>query len=285
MAILSTGIAVNRTAVAPGYFDALKIPMLQGRDFTMQDDTSHAPAMIVNAEFVRRYLRGQAAIGRRVHGWGNWFTIVGVVQDSKVYRLSESATPYFYVPIRQVYRPEFPFTFLVRTTGSVEAAVGAIDRGARAIDPTVPVFDAMPLGEYIDAPLNQLKTAASLLGIIASIAFFLAAIGLYGVMADSVAQRTKEIGIRLAMGAQQGDVGRMIVWQATALLAAGLVLGLAGAAALARLVSALLFGVSAGDPVVYAAAAGCMVFIAMLATGIPARRAMRVNPMTALRDE
>jgi predicted permease len=279
----SENMKLYRAAVAPGYFEVIKIDLDEGRDFSAVDDSEHAPVMIVNQEFARRFFGGRSALGLRVRGWGRWFTVVGVVRDSKVYRLSEPATPYFYVPIRQVYRPEFAFTFLVRTRGPIDAAMAAIEREVRATDPAVPVFDAMALQAYVAAPLGQLKTAAQLLSVIAGIAFALAAIGLYGVMADSVAQRTKEIGIRMAMGAGYREVALAIARQASVLLAAGLAIGVVGAAVLVRLVASVLYGVRPLDPVVFAGAAVCMVAISLVATAIPARRAMRVDPMVALR--
>jgi predicted permease len=281
----SENMKLYRDVVAPGYFAVMKIALLQGRDFTLQDDTAHAPAMIVNEAFVRRFVRGGAALGRRVRGWGQWFTIVGVVQDTKVYRLTEPPTPYFYASMRQVYRPEFPFTFMVRTSSPVTDAVAAIRREAQAADPAMPVFNAMPLAEYIAAPLDVQRTAATLLGILAAVALGLAAIGLYGVMAYAVAQRTREIGIRVALGASRAAVMRLVFGQATALFAAGVAVGLMAALALIRLVSAALFGVRAGDPAMYAAAAVSMAAIAAVATALPARRALSVDPMIALRHD
>ncbi|MFI5206987.1 MAG: ADOP family duplicated permease [Gemmatimonadales bacterium] len=281
----SENMKLYRSAVAPGYFGVMRIPLLAGRDFTVQDDSAAAPVMIVNEEFVRHFLNGRTAVGGKVHGWGVWFTIVGVAKDIKTLRLTEPPAPYFFVPIRQVYRPEFPFTFFVRTSGSVNDAIAALRRDAQAVDPAVPAFNAMSLAEYIAAPLTEQDAAASLLSILAGVSLALAAIGLYGVMAYSVAQRTKEIGVRLALGAQRSDVFRLVMRQAAALLALGLVLGLGAAVALTRLVSALLFSVQPADPAVYSAAAGFMIAIAILATGIPALRAMRVDPMISLRFE
>jgi predicted permease len=281
----SENMKIYRAVVAPGYFDVLKVPMREGRDFTIQDDDAHAPVMIVNEEFVRRFLHGGSVIGRKVEGWGKPFTIIGVVPDVKTYRLTERPTPYFYVPMRQIYRPEFPFTFLVRTSGSVEEAVTAIRREVESLEPAMPVFNAISLAEFTAAPLYEQKTAASLLTILASVALFLAAIGLYGVMAYSVAQRTKEIGIRFAMGAQRRDVLQLLARNAAALMLTGLAIGLTSAAALSRVVASMLFGVSPGDWAVYATASACIVMIAIVATGVPARRAMRVDPMVALRVE
>jgi predicted permease len=274
-----------RAAIGPNYFRTLKIPLLQGRDFTAGDDSAHARAMIVNEAFVRHFLGARSALGVRVHGWGNWFTIVGVVNDTKTYRLTESPTPYFYVPVRQVYRPEAGFTFLVRSAMPVDATVRAIGQAVRANDPSVPVFNAMPLAEYVSGPLQSQQTAVELLTLLAVVASLLAAIGLYGVISYAMARRTKEIGVRIALGAQRGDVLRMVAAQAGALLFVGLLAGVGGAVVVARVVSSMLYSVGAADVAVFAAAAGTMVVIAIVATAVPARRAVRIDPLEALRAD
>jgi predicted permease len=281
----SENMKLYRALVAPGYFDVLKIPILAGRDFNLNDDRQHPPVMIVNREFVRRFLHNQYALGRKVQGWGEWFTIVGVVEDAKYYRLTENPKAYFYVPMRQIYRPEFAFTFLMRTRRPVNQAITTLRQQALAVDPGVPVFATTSLTEFIGASLFEQRIAASLLSILASIAFLLAAIGLYGVMAYSVSQRTKEIGIRVALGAVRTDVLVMVARQAMAFLLAGLVAGMLAAAALARLVSSMLFAVSPADLTVYALAAISTILLALAATVIPASRAMRVDPIIALRYE
>ena len=274
-----------RNLVAPGYFDLMKVRLLQGRDFNLRDDATNQPVMIVTQEFVRRFLPNQNPIGQKVHGWGKWFTIVGVAQDSKIYRLTENASPYFYVPIRQIYRPEMGLKFYVRSSAPLNDAVAALRRESQAIDPAVPVFNVMPLEEYISASLFPQRIAASLLGTLGSVALLLAAIGLYGVMAYSVAQRTNEIGIRVALGAQPADVLRMIVRESLGLALPGLVVGSVLALALARVVSASLVEVSPRDPFIYVAAAAFTILITLCAAAVPARRAAGVDPMVALRYE
>ena len=276
---------IYRNLVSPGYFDLLKIKILDGRDFNLRDDTTNDPVMIVSEAFVRRFLSGRDPIGQKIYGWGRWFRIVGVAQDSKIYRVTENASPYFYIPIRQVYRPEMGLKFYVRTSGPVNDAADALRREAHAIDPAVPVYDAMPLEEYIAESLFPQKIAASLLGTLSSIAILLAAIGLYGVMAYSVAQRTNEIGIRVALGARRFEVLRMILREGLALALPGLVVGALLAMALARVVSASLVEVRPGDPAIYAAAAVFTIFITMCAAVSPAHRAAKVDPMVALRYE
>ena len=276
---------IYRALTAPGYFDALKIPVLQGRDFNLRDDMDAPPVMIVNQEFVRRFMPAGTPIGRRVHGWGEWFTIVGVVPDSKTFRLTESAQPYFYVPIHQIYRPEMGLVFFVRTSGPVEGAIAALRREAQATDPVVPVFDAMSLDDSIAESLFSQRISASLLSGLGGVALLLAAIGLYGVMGYSVAQRTNEIGIRVALGAQPSDVSRLVLSHAGKLAASGVMIGVASALFLTRLLSSLLFGVTATDPWTYIVVAALLCTVALVAGYLPARRAARVDPLVALRYE
>jgi predicted permease len=279
----SENMKIYRNLVAPGYFDLMRIPILNGRDFDAHDDEKSLPAMIVNQSFVRRFLPNQNPIGRKVQGWGEWFTIVGVVKNSKYHNVAESAMPYFYVPIRQVFRPEFPLTFHVRVAGASDQAIGMIRREAQAVDPGVAMFDAMPLTEYILASLFDQKVVASLLAALGAIAVLLASVGLYSVMAYSISQRTNEIGIRMALGAEPGRILRLVIAQGMSFALIGLLAGCAGAAALAGLATSLLIGTSPADPAVYGAVAVFLVAVSVIASWVPARRAMRVDPMTSLR--
>jgi predicted permease len=274
-----------RSAIGPAYFGVLGIPVLAGREFTPADDSLHAPVMIVSEAFTRHFLPGRAALGVKVHGWGRWFTIVGVVKDVKNYRLTDPPTPYFYVPVRQVYRPEGGYTFLVRTAAPVEQAVRTIANAVRSTDPTVPVFDAMALADYIEGPLQGQRIATRLLALLAGLASVLAAIGLYGVVAYTVGQRTREIGVRMALGARRADVLRVVAVQGGRLLGAGLVVGLLSAVAVVRLLSSMLYAVGGGDVAVLAGAAAVMVVTTAAAISVPARRAMNVDPVVALRAE
>src|SRR6516162_3781631 len=251
---------IYRSLVSPGYFGLMKIPILEGRDFNMRDDITAPPVMIVNQEFVRRYIATGIAVGRLVRGWGKWFRIVGVVQNSKIYRLTEAPQPYFYVPMRQIYRPEMGLVFYVRASSSISSAI-------------------------IAASLFAQRISASLLGVLGNVALLLAAVGLYGVMAYSVAQRTNEIGIRMALGALSRDVLRLVLGQAAKLAMMGVVVGIAVALALTRLMSTLLFGVSATDPTTFAGVALLLVVVALAASYIPVRRAMKLDPVVALRYE
>ncbi len=274
---------IYRDLVSPGYFDLMKIPLVEGRDFDLRDDAKSLKVMIVNQEFVRRFMPNRSVIGRKVHGWGEWFTIVGVAKDSKYHRVTESPQPYFYIPVRQIFRPEYGLTFEVRTSGSVNGAIAGLRRESAAIDPALTIFDAEPMTEYVAASLFGAKIAASLLSVLSGLGLLLAAIGLYSVMAYSVAQRTGEIGIRVTLGAQPRDIMRLVIQQGIAFALAGLLVGALVAAALARVVAAMLVGVGPADPVVYAAATGFTVMVALVSAAIPAWRALRVDPAVALR--
>jgi FtsX-like permease family len=217
-------------------------------------------------------------------GYDHWM-IVGVAEDIKVNRLTERPMPYFYVPIRQIYRPEMGLAFYARTPGSTQQAIVTLRREAQAVDATIPVFDTMPLSDYIAGSLFSQKITASLLTVLAVISFLLAALGLYGVTSYSVAQRTGEIGIRVALGAQPRDIFATVVVQASQFVLGGLGAGSLIGALSARAVSAMLPSISPMDPGIYVAAGAFIVVIAAMAAVIPAHRAMRVDPMVALRYE
>jgi predicted permease len=281
----SENLKIYRNRVAPGYFDLMRMPLLQGRDFTAHDDEKSLPVMIVNQEFVRRFLPRQNPIGHKVQGWGEWFTIVGVVHDAKYLSYTESPQPYFYIPFQQIYLAEMGVKFYIRTAGAPGPAVAMARQSIAAIDPNISMFGGETLVEYIAAALFGQKLAASLLTALGLIALLLAAVGLYSVMAYSVVERTAEIGIRIALGARPADVIGMSLRRGMALTAAGLLIGLLGASALARAASAALVHVSPTDPAVYAGVTAFLGLIAALAVWIPARRAAKIDPMICLRAE
>lgn len=276
---------IYRDLISPGFFSSMKVPLLEGRDFDLRDDVSSQRVMIVNEEFTRRFLANRTVIGRKVHGWGQWFTIVGVAKDSKYHRLTESPQPYFYIPIRQIFRPEYGLTFHIRTSGSVNGAIAAVRREAAGIDPSLTIFEAEPMTEYIAASLFGAKVAASLLSVLSGVGLLLAAIGLYSVMAYSVAQRITEISIRVTLGAAPREVVRMVLSQGMVFTLAGLLVGSVLAAVLARVVSYALTAVSPADPAIYALAALFTVLVAVASAAIPAWRAVRIDPITALRQQ
>jgi predicted permease len=286
---------IYRNMISPDYLQLLGIPMLEGRNFTAHDDEKSPRVMIVNQAFVDHFFAGRSPIGRQIHGWGDWFTVVGVAANSKYHYLSEAPLPYFYVPFRQMYRADLELAFFVRTQGNPETALPLVRQKAREIDPGVTVFDSVPLSEFIQASLYPQRVAASLLSVLGALSVVLAAVGLYSVMAYSVAQRTHEIGIRMALGARPADVLRLVVRQGLSLVLAGLVVGFCLSLAVSRSIAAMsifgstmnthtkLLGVSAMDPLTYAGATVMLLLVAFFATWIPARRAAAVEPMAALR--
>jgi predicted permease len=276
---------IYRDLVSPGFFATMKIPLVEGRDLDWRDDSNSLKVMIVNQEFVRRFLPGGTAIGHRVHGWGEWFTIVGVAKDSKYHRVTENAQPYFYIPIRQIFRPEYGLTFQIRTSASLNEAIAALRRESAAIDPGLTIFDAEPMTEYIAASLFGAKIAAHLLTLLSAVGLLLAAMGLYGVMAYSVAQRTREFGVRAAMGAKPRDILTLILRESARLTLSGTAAGLVLAALGARIVARQIYGISPLDPVTFAGVGLLLMVVAMTASCVPALRASRVDPIVALRYE
>ena len=275
---------VYRNVVAPGYFRLLRIPLLEGRDFTALDREKTEQVVIVNQTFARRYFGRGEAIGRKVFGWGRWFTVVGVARDSKYHSPSEKPEPYIYVPFRQVYRADLDIAFYVRAAGNPNQAIAAMRREVRALDPDLDLYDAVPLRDFIQASLFPQKIGATLLAVLGVVALVLAAIGLYSVLAYSISQRTHEIGIRMALGARPADVRWMMVRQGMAMAGVGLFAGVAAALAITRAAAGVLVEISPTDPAVFAAATLFLASVAALASYVPAFRATRIDPNQALRE-
>ncbi len=282
---VNENMKIYRDLVSPGFFDSMKIPLVEGRDFDWHDDHTAPRVMIVNQEFARRFSPNRGVLGHKVHGWGEWFTIVGVAKDSKYHRVTENPQPYFYIPIRQIFRPEYGLTFHVRTTGNVNQAIAALQREAPAIDPAITIFDAQSMTEYISASLFGAKITANLLSLLSGIGLFLAAMGLYGVMAYSVAQRTREFGVRVAMGARRRDILGLILKESTKLTLLGTAVGLILAAVSTQIIAHQIYSVSPLDPLTFGGVGVVLVTVAFAASYIPAHRAARVDPMVALRYE
>jgi predicted permease len=274
---------IDRGVVSPGYFKLMRIPLIEGRDFTEQDDDSRTPVMIVNQTFVNRFFGGRDPIGRKVNGWGKWFTVIGEVKDSKYNTLTEAPLSFFYVPFRQVYRADMGLSFYTRTSTGPSEAIATMRREVRDIGPNVTIIDALPLAEHILDTLYPEKVAASLLSVLGGLALLLAALGLYSVMAYSVSQRTHEIGIRMALGAERAHVLKLVVGQGLALTLIGIAAGLVAALALGRLLGSFLYGTTTTDPTTFIAVSALLAGVALLASSIPARRATQVDPMVALR--
>jgi predicted permease len=275
---------IRRTVVSPGYFRLLRIPLLEGRDFTDRDDAGTLPAIVVNQTFARRFFGGGNPIGRRVNAWGTWFTVVGLVKDSKYFSPTESPRPYFYASFRQRYGKDSELAFFVRTDGDAAEAASTLRREVAAVDPGA-TFYAMPLSVFTDVSLFTQKFAASLLAALGLLSLALAAVGLYSVMAYAVSQRTQEVGIRMALGARPGDVIRMVVRQGMTLTVSGVAVGIVVALSASGLVADLLVNVNAADPTIFVGAAIFLGLVALVASYLPARRASSLTPLVALRCE
>jgi predicted permease len=276
---------VHGTSVAPGYFDLLRIPILEGRDFSERDLRPAPPVMIVNQAFAMRFYDGASPVGRRVKIRGNWVTVVGLVRDSKYFSFTDKPGPHFYLPFRQSYRLGQRIVFFVRTTGDPEAVVPILRSLAGSIDPNATSLKAAPLEEFNEGLLVPQKIAASLLSALGVIAFLLASVGLYGLTAYSVGQRTQELGIRMALGARPHEVITIIMRRGMILTATGIAIGVGLAVGLMRIVEDLLVGVSTLDALAFGSAAVFLTLVSMLASYIPARKATRLDPFAALRAE
>jgi predicted permease len=275
----------DRALISPGYFGLLKIPLIEGRDFTDHDDEKTYPAAIVNETFARLYFHGRNPVGAHLHGWGKWFTVVGVAADSKYRTPTEAPRPFLYVPFQQIYRADMQIAFLVRSKAGDAQALTQLRGAIHSMDPEAGVYGSQALADSIGVALMPQRMAASLLGALGAIALLLAAIGLYSVMACTVVQRRQEIAIRMAIGAKAADVLRLVVRQGMAMTAAGLLAGIAAAAAVTRIASGLLFGVSSTDPAIFTGATVFLAVVALAACWLPAHRATRIDPNMALRQQ
>ena len=278
---------VHHASVSPGYFDLLRVPLLGGRDFRPEDNGNAPRVMIVNESFARRFFEGRDPVGRRVKIYGQLFTIVGMVKDSKYLSLAEAPKPYFYMSFDQVHggSGEGGVALYARTGGDARGFLPTLRREMSAIDPNAAGLTAMTLSDYISAAWFGPRLASVFLGVLGGIAMLLAGVGLYGVMASSVSRRTREIGIRMALGANPEGVLRMVMQRGLLLAISGVALGLAIALAATPQLAPLLYGVSPADPVCIVGAALFLIGVAVVASLIPALRATRVDPILALRQE
>ena len=275
---------VAANVVGPEYFATLNVPFRGGRDFTAEDAASSPPVAIVNQTLVDRYLDKTGGLGQRISirgQMGPWLTIVGVVADSKYATLSEPATPVLYVPLSQNH--ETGMTLIVRAAGDPSLLVAPVRNAIRQLEPNLPITGARSGDEILGANLYTARMGAFLLAAFAGLALLLAAVGMYGVLAFSTQRRTREMGIRLALGAAPRRVFLMVVREGLLLVIIGSAIGLGAAFASGRLVSSFLYGVSARDVVTFVSVPAVLLAVALAACVIPARRAMRVDPVTALR--
>jgi predicted permease len=277
--------------VGNDYFKTMNIRLVEGRTFEPQDDNESGQRVVmVNQALAKRFWKG-SPIGRRVNpGFADpkvWATIVGVVEDTKNAGMDKPAAPELYLQAKQVsqFGLSTNLSFVVRTEGDPESLSSGIRTAVREVDASLPVYNLRSMSEVVGRAVVQPRFLALLLAVFSGIALFLAAIGIYGVMAYSVAQRTQEIGVRMALGAQRLHVLRMVFGQGLWLLLIGTGIGLVGALALTRLIRTLLFEVTPTDPLTYAGVVALLTLVALLACYIPARRAAKVDPLIALRYE
>src|SRR5262245_12412612 len=277
-------INVEIESVAPSYFQTMRIPMAEGREFSEADQSQSMPVVIVNETMAGRYWAGQSPVGKRLRrGSGEWSTVIGVARDVKQFGPAEPAHSWIYYPHAQEYYSMM--TLVARTTGDPLQALAGVRGAVRSMDATLPVFDEKTLRTHSDSALFLDRIVVTFLSAFGLLALALAAVGLYGVMAYSVIARTREIGIRMALGAQTSDVLKQVIKQGMVMALIGLAVGLAASFALTRLLESLLFGVSATDALTFTLVSLSLAAIALLACYLPARRAAKVDPMIALRYE
>jgi predicted permease len=271
--------------VSPGYFQAMKTRLIAGREFTERDDEKAPRVAIVNETFARLYFPGEDPIGKRFSigsAESPRMEIIGVAQDGKYAGLNEDPKPFAY---RALWQSSLRSTSLiVRSSNDPQKMIAAVGRELREMDASLPV-STKTMVEHMSLPLLPARIAAGVLGSFGLLALLLAAIGIYGVMSYSVSSRTREIGVRMALGAQRSDVLKMVIGQGMKLTLIGVMIGLAAAVVLTRLMKSLLYGVSATDPLTYAAVVALLIHVALAACYIPARRSSRVDPIAALRHQ
>ena len=282
-------LAMN-SSVGPRYFETMRTSLVHGREFTDQDQDGTELVAVVNETFVRRMMTSinssNEAIGKRVSfgtAGGPFMRIVGVAQDGKYFNIAEDPRPFIWTPMAQDYSSNGILT--VRTEGNPEPLISAVRKEVSALDPNLPLFDVKTLAEHMRFALFPARIAATVLGVFGFVALLLSAIGIYGITSYTVAQRTHEIGIRLALGAQLSDVLSLVLRHGLKLTIIGSALGLFGAYLATRAITSVLYGVSATDPLTFGLVSLLLIGVALLACYVPSRRATKVDPLIALRSE
>ncbi len=276
-------LSVRYASVAHDYFTAMGIPLRSGRAFTTRDDSAAVPVLVVNERFVAKFWPGQNAIGRTVRAAGRLYTVVGVVPTGKYQRLGEDPQLFMYFSQAQLWSAGM--SIMIRTTGDPNALIPALRREVAALDPNMPLGNIRSLEKHLGSSLLPARIAGVALGVFGLLGLLLASVGMYGVMAYSVSQRTREIGIRMAIGATTTDVVRLIMRQGLTLVAIGTVIGLVAAVGASRVLASVLYGSNADDPATFALVPLVLIAVAALATFVPARRASMVDPAVTLRTE
>jgi predicted permease len=277
---------INFNVVGDGFFDTLGIALRSGREFLGTDRASSAAVAVVNETFVRRFLAGGDAVGKTLRfrsANGSPIEIVGVVRDGKYRSLRETPLPYLYLPLAQNYSPELSIV-IGATTDPIDLAP-VLRSEVRLLDPRVPLFGVRTLEQHRDTLITTERTVSRLIVAFGSLAVLLVTLGIYALMAFLVAQRTREFGTRLALGAPPGSVLRLVLGRGVVLTLVGLALGVVAALALMRALSGILYGVSATEPAVFVLGALALLATTTIAAYFPARRATKVDPMVALREE
>jgi len=270
---------------SPGFFETMRIPLLRGRTFTDRDIAGAPPVVIINQTVAERYFPRQDPIGKTLQNSRDRIPlqIIGVVADVKFSSLSTPKFEEMYLPYQQ--SPWMSMTLVVRSNSAAQPLVSAVREKISELDRDLPMTGIQPMQKVVSVSVGQPRLITGLVGTFAGFALLLAAVGIYGVMAYSVSQRSHEMGLRMALGAAPRDIFRLVVGQGMRLVLAGIALGFLASLGLTRLMAALLFGTSANDPVTFAAVAFLLIAVALAACYIPARRATRVDPLVALRYE
>lgn len=274
--------AVEYNEVSPGYFATLGIPVISGRGFTDADDENAAPVAVVNEAMVAQYWRGEDPVGKRLQVKSRWMRVVGVARQAKYQTLLETQKPFFYVPLRQNFSTQVGLN--IRTQQDAGTMATALAREIHALDPNLAAYEMITMQEQINRATSNQRIAVILLGVFGALALLLAAIGLYGVMSYAVSQSTRELGLRMALGARPANLLRLVMSRGLALTAGGVVLGAVAALSLTRLLGYLLYKVSPRDPLAFGVAFAMMAIAALAACFVPAWRATRIDPVRALRD-
>ncbi|HKV63508.1 MAG TPA: ABC transporter permease [Candidatus Acidoferrum sp.] len=273
---------VEYNEVGPEYFPTMGISLVSGREFTRADDEKTALVVIVNETMAAKYWSGKNPIGERVQVKGRWMQVVGVAKDSKYESVQETPKPFFYVPLRQNFSRGAGL--FIRTPLSPETMATALARAVRTLDGNLALYEVITLQEQVDRSTSPQQVAVTLVGVLGGLALLLAAIGLYGVMSYAVSQSTRELGLRMALGAGASNLLRLVLSRGLALTAGGVALGMAVALALTRLLGNLLYNVSPRDPLTFGSALVVMTMAALAACFLPAWRATRTDPSRALRE-
>lgn len=277
------GMSIATSAVSPGYFRTMGIPLTKGREFTPQDDSNAVHALVVNQRFADRFWPGQDALGRTVHNGRRDYTVIGVVPTGRYRSLGEAPTEFMWFAQAQSWSSHM--TVVLRTVGEPNSMIATLRNEVTALDANLPLSDIRSMDRHLGYTMLPARVTGAALGVFGVLGLLLASVGMYGVMAYSVSQRTREIGIRMAIGASPADVIRLVMRQGLTLVLIGTAIGLVGALGASRLLGSILYGGSALDPLTFALVPLVLIGVAAAASYVPARRAAAVDPAITLRSD